>query len=809
MRLPLEWLQDYVDISDISVNELQSKLFSCGFEVEEVIEVGKDIKNVVVGEVITCEDIEGTHLHLCTVNCGKHGEFQICCGADNVKKGVKVPCALVGASVLSIGNDHKTVEGVMTIKAGKLRGYDSFGMLCSGAEIGVTEEMYKGASYDGLLILDSSLENGLDIKPIVGLDSVVFDIGVTANRPDCQSILGLAREVAAVLNKPLKMPNLTYKTEEVETKDKLLVEVLDSELCPRYVASYVYDIEIKESPNWLKKRLSLMGINSINNIVDITNFVLMEIGQPMHSFDYDYLKGNKIVVRRALNGEKITTLDDKEFELNDTCLVICDESTPQCLAGIMGGKSSCIDENTKAVAFESAMFKRDNIRRTSRALGKRSDSSSRFEKGTDAYLAKLGIERALALISELGAGKIAKNPIDVNSVSLEPQVLITQISKINGVLGIEVPTEVILDILNRLDFKAEINGDDIKITVPLYRDDVEDYPDIAEEIIRMYGYDNIVDTLLDDASITVGGLTKEQRDIDVAKNYLVSQGYLEAITYSFVSEKEYEIFGLDKDSDEYKFVKLLNPLGEDLSVMRTSLVPSISRIIVNNLNKKNLSGRIFEFAKKYKPKALPLTELLNEEMCIALGAFGDNEDFFTLKGVVNGLLEAIHATFKVDYRKCDKPFMHPTRSANIYFGNKEIGFIGELNPIVLEKLGTDKRVYVGEIYYHLINSMLNKKLLFKPFGKYPTVERDLALVCDRKVTHGEIERSIKKLSDKSLISIKLFDIYEGGKLLEEGKKSMAYHLVFSLLDRSLTQEEVEENIGKILQGLKKLGVELR
>ncbi len=809
MRLPLEWLQDYVDISDISVSDLQAKLFSCGFEVEEVIEVGKDIKNVVVGEVVTCEDIEGTHLHLCTVNCGKHGEFQICCGADNVKKGVKVPCALVGATVLSIANDHKTVEGVMTIKAGKLRGYDSFGMLCSGAEIGVTEEMYKGASYDGLLILDASLENGLDVKPIVGLDSVIFDIGVTANRPDCQSILGLAREVAAVLNKPLKMPNLTYKTEDVETNSKLSVEVLDDELCPRYVASYVYDIEVKESPEWLKKRLSLMGLNSINNVVDITNFVLMEIGQPMHSFDYNLFKGNKIIVRRAENGEKITTLDDKNFELNDSCLVICDESNPQCLAGIMGGKSSCIDENTKAVAFEAAMFKRDNIRKTSRALGKRSDSSSRFEKGTDAYLAKLGMERALALISELGVGKIAKNPIDINFASLEPQVLQTKISKINGVLGIDVPSDVILDILTRLEFKAEILGDDIKITVPLYRDDVEDYPDIAEEIIRMYGYDNIVDTLLDDASITVGGLTKEQRDIDTAKSYFVSQGFSEAITYSFVSEKEYDVFGLDKESDEYKFVKLLNPLGEDLSVMRTSLVPSMARIVVNNLNKKNLSGRIFEFAKKYKPKALPLTELPNEEMCISLGMFGENEDFFTIKGVVNGLFEQIHATFKVDYRKCDKPFMHPTRSANVYFGNKEIGFIGELHPVVAEKLGTDKRIYVGEIYYHLISAMLNKKVIFKPFGKYPTVERDLALVCDRMVTHGEIERSIKKLSDKSLVSVGLFDIYEGGKLLEEGKKSMAYHLVFSLLDRSLTQEEVEGNIGKILQGLNKQGIELR
>ena len=807
MKLPLQWLNDYVDISDISVNELQSKLFSCGFEVEEVIEVGKNIKNVVVGEVISCESIPDTHLHLCNVDCGKHGVFQICCGADNVKTGVKVPCAMVGATVYETSN-HNEVVGVMTIKAGKLRGYDSFGMLCSGLEIGVTEDMYKGASYDGLLILDNSFENGADVKPLVGLDDVIFDIGVTANRPDCQSILGLAREVSAVLNKPLKMPNLQFKTENVKTSSKLSVEVKDSELCPRYVASYVYDIKLEPSPLWMQKRLTLMGIKPINNIVDITNFVLMEIGQPMHSFDYDLLKGGKIVVRRAENGEKITTLDDKEFELNNSNLVICDETSPQCLAGIMGGKSSCIEPTTKAVAFESAMFKRDNIRKTSRTLGKRSDSSSRFEKGTDAYLAELGMQRALALISELDAGKIASDYLDVNSVSLENQVIETKISKINGVLGIEVPNNQIEDILTRLGFKVTINNDDIKIVVPLYRDDIEDYPDISEEIIRMYGYDNIVDTLLDKASITVGGLTKEQRDIDIAKNYLVSQGFNEAITYSFVSEKEFDTFLLDKNSEEYKYVKLLNPLGEDLSVMRTSLIPSMTRIMINNLNKKNLNGRIFEFAKKYNPKSLPLDTLPDERLCVSLGMFGDNENFFTLKGVVEGFLTAIHASFKVDFRCSKKPFMHPTRSADIFIGNKEIGFIGELNPIISEKCGTDKRLLVGEIYYHLISEMLNKKLQFKPFPKYPSVERDLALIMDKSIQHGEVVRAIKKLADKSLVSVELFDIYEGDRI-SENKKSMAYHLVFSLLERSLTQEEVDENINKILLGLKKNGIELR
>ena len=807
MKLPLYWLNDYVDISDISVEELKNKLFSCGFEVEEVIENGKDISGVVVGEVLTCEAIPDTHLHLCTVDCGKHGVFQICCGADNVKVGIKAPVALVGATVYAPGKDHVTIEGVMTIKAGKLRGYDSFGMLCAGGEIGVTEEMYKGASYDGLLILDGSLENGADIKPIVGLDEVIFDIGVTANRPDCHSILGLAREVSAVLNRPLKMPNLAYNTANINVLDKLSVEVEANDLCPRYVASYVENVKLAPSPSWMQKRLNSVGIRAINNIVDVTNFVLMEIGQPMHSFDYSLLKGNKLVIRRAKDGEKITTLDDKEFELNSNNLVICDEEVPQCIAGIMGGKSSAIDENTKSIVFESAMFKRDSIRRTSRALGKRSDSSSRFEKGTDPYIAKLGMMRALSLISELKIGDIASSVIDVNFADLTPKKITTKISKINKVLGINVPSNVINDILTRLEFEVEINGDDITAIIPPYRDDVEDYPDLSEEIIRMYGYDHIENTLLKDASITVGGLNKEQKDLNKAKNYLVSQGFSEAITYSFVSEKDFDVFGLDKESDDYKFIKILNPLGEDLSVMRTTVLPSLVKVMVTNLNKKNLSGRLFEFAKTYNPKSLPLTELPEERETLALGMFGD-EDFFTIKGVVEGLFETLGATFKVDFVKTKRSFMHPTKSAEIVLGNRSIGYIGELHPKVCEKLGVDKRLYVGEIFYNVVSKMLNRKLLFKPFPKFPSVERDLALVMDKTVTNGETLRLIKKFSDKTLTNVELFDIYEGAQL-ESGKKSMAYHLTFSNLERSLTLEEVDKYIENILKGLNLSGITLR
>ncbi|MBR6253118.1 MAG: phenylalanine--tRNA ligase subunit beta, partial [Clostridia bacterium] len=610
------------------------------------------------------------------------------------------------------------------------------------------------------------------------------------------------------LDKPLKMPDLSYETEDYDSIEKVNVEVLDPDLCPRYIAQYVKDIKIEESPEWIKKRLLSMGLRPINNIVDITNFVLLEIGQPMHSFDYQYLTGNKIVVRRATEDEKITTLDDMEFTLNTSNLVICDSEKPQCIAGVMGGKNSCITDETKEIVFESAMFKRDSIRKTSRALGKRSDSSSRFEKGTDAYLAELGMRRALSLIWQLKAGKIAKTFVDVNHEDMQPKVINTTFAKINRPLGIDVPKGEIIKILGKLNFGVDVDGENVKVTIPLYRDDIEDYPDLSEEVIRMYGYDNIIDTLLKDAEITVGGLTKEQKDLNSLKSYLVSEGFSEAITYSFISEKDYDNFKMDKDSDEYRFIRILNPLGEDISIMRTTLLPSMVKVIIHNLNKKNLSGRIFEVAKTYKPKALPLEEIPVQEDKLMLGMFGDGEDFFTIKGVVEGLLKHLRATFNVDFQKCDRPFMHPTRSAEVMFGRTSIGYIGELNPVISEKLGTDKRIYVGEIDYAKISSLLNRKLKYKAIPKFPSVERDLALVMDKTVPNGQVVRCIKKNSDSTLQSIELFDVYEGERILST-KKSMAYHLVFNNPERSLTMEEVDQNVGKILVALKKEGIELR
>ena len=445
MLAPLSWLKEYVDI-DVTPKELEEKLFSCGFEVEELIETGKDISKVVVGLVESCEPIPDTHLNLCKVNAGEHGTFQICCGADNVKAGGKYPLALVGATVYATAKDHKTIEGVMEIKAGKLRGYDSFGMLCSGTELGLTEDLYPGAGYNGLLVLPEDAPLGADVKPILDMTDWIFDIAITANRPDCQSIYGIAREVAAVLGKPLKPLALNY-TESGKTKDGFTVKVDATDICPRYIAHYVHDVEIKESPAWMKKRLALVGCNSISNMVDITNYIMKELGQPMHAFDYNYLEGNQIHVRRADDGEKITTLDEKEFTLNNANLVICDGVKPVALAGIMGGLNSEILDTTTEVILESAKFARDNIRKSSRALGQSSDASAMYSKGVYEYTTDLAMKRALHLIEELGCGKISSTHVEASTGnSIEPKEMKVSIARVNGVLGIKVPDEDIVRI---------------------------------------------------------------------------------------------------------------------------------------------------------------------------------------------------------------------------------------------------------------------------------------------------------------------------------------------------------------------------
>ena len=611
MKAPFSWLKDYVDI-DVSAQELAEKLFSCGFEVEELSYLGAKIDRVVVGEIkALTPHPDSDHMQICVVDCGEEygRELQIVTGAPNVYVGMKTPCALDGSTVVESNPAmlEKNPDGVKKIKKGKLRGVESFGMLCSGEELGINDDFYPGAEFNGLLDLEKDAPVGEDIKKIVGLDDWIFDISITANRPDCQCIVGIAREVAAVLKKPFKAPDFSY-AEKATSATPITVKVDAPDLCPRYVGHYVENVQGGVSPAWMRKRLALSGIRSISPIVDITNFVLLEMGQPMHAFDADDIGGNEIIVRRATAGEKIVTLDEKEFTLNPENLVICDGNKPVALAGIMGGLNSEIKETTKNVFFESAKFARDSVRKTSRALGQSSDSSSRFEKGVDAYTNALGMARALHLIEELGCGTVTDMRRDECAVSLQPRVMTASISKINALLGIVVPNEEISSILQRLNFKPVIDGDLLTVEIPGYRDDVDGYPDIAEEIIRMYGYDHIIPTFLEKASVTGGGLTIEQKQELHIKQVLCKQGFGEAYNYSFYSPKDFDLMKLPEDAAERNAVRILNPISEELSLMRTTLAASMINAVVRNQKKGNLSGRLFEIAKK----------LENEDITIAI-----------------------------------------------------------------------------------------------------------------------------------------------------------------------------------------------
>ncbi len=805
MLVPLSWLKEYVDI-DITPQELAQKLFSCGFEVEELTEVGGEISNVVTGLVEECEPIPETHLHVCRVNAGSHGTFQVCCGADNVRAGGKFPLALVGATVYMTAKDHKTVEGTMTIKKGKLRGYESEGMLCSGVELGVSENMYPGAGYNGLLVLPEDAEPGTDVKPLLGLDDWIFDVSITPNRPDCQSILGLAREVAAVLDRELKMPPLDFTETEVK-REGFSVTVDAPDLCPRYIGHYVYDVRIGESPLWMKRRLALVGQDAISNIVDITNYVSMEMGQPMHAFDCDYLEGNAIRVRRAEEGEKITTLDSQEYTLNPGNLVICDGVKPVAIAGIMGGLNSEIRETTKEVMFESAKFVRDNIRKTSRALGKRTDASAKYEKGVDEYATIHAMKRALHLIEELGCGKVSSTHVDVNTGnSVEPRELKVSIRRVNDVLGIEVPNEDILRIMKNLQFAPVINGDELVLQVPPYREDMEMYQDVAEEVIRMYGYEHVVPAFMPDAMVTMGGLNREQKKELRVKRILCSIGAYECIHYSFISPSDLELLRLPKDASERQAIRILNPINEELSLMRTTMAASMLNAVSRNQKKGNLSGRLFEVGKIFLPKELPLKEYPDERETLCIGIFGEQESFFTLKGMAETLAGEMFGHFS--YEPATRSFLHPYQTADILCEGEKVGYLGKVAYEVAEKLDLRTGAYLLELDLKKLFASYDKKETFTPLSRFPEEKRDLALVMGREVTCGQVEEVIKK-SCSHVGEIKLFDVYEGDQIPQD-KKSMAFTVQFIPGEEAFGAEDLERYVKKILKNLKnQLDIDLR
>lgn len=796
MIAPLSWLKEYVDI-DCTPQQLQDKLFSCGFEVEELNEVGADISGVVVGLVETCDPIPDTHLHVCSVNCGDKGTFQICCGADNVRAGKKFPAALVGATVYETNRERTETVGVATIKKGKLRGYESNGMLCSGLELGVSEDMFQGAGYDGLLELPDDAQPGTDVKPILGLDDWLFDIAITANRPDCQSIYGIAREVAAVLNKPIKEPALDYTETDYELpKWKVTIEA--PEYCQRYISHYVYDVKTAPSPAWMRRRLALVGVKSISNMVDITNYVMLELGQPMHAFDYSYLEGDEIIVRTAKEGETIHTLDDKDVVLSSSNLVICDGKKPVALAGIMGGVNSEILPTTQAVMFESAKFARDNIRRTARAHGKRTDASALYEKGTNEYTTVMAMKRALHLVQELHCGTISKTHMDANTGnSIDPRELKVSISRVNGVLGIQVPDSDIERILTNLNMQPVIDGDTLTLQIPGYREDMEGYQDVAEEVIRMYGYDHIKPTFLKTAEVTSGGLNARQAKELRLKQTLCGAGLFECMHYSFYSPSDLKMLRYPEDSVQMKAIRILNPISEELSLMRTTLAPSMINAVSRNQKAGILEGRLYEDARVFIPKELPLDDYPDERDHLMIALFGDKEDFFSLKGAVDLVADVFHVTFT--YEQGNEPFLHPYQTASVLLDGKKIGYLGKLAYDIADSKSLRTAAYLAELDLETLYAAEVATPVFKPIPEFPEVKRDIALVMDKTITCEQVTQAIQSVN-KYITKVELFDVYEGVPI-PPTKKSMAFTITFTPDKEELKAEDVDRYVEKILRKL--------
>ena len=802
MKVLYSWLKEYVDI-DLQPKELETKLFSVGFEVEGMEYLGENLDKVVVGQITSMEKYEGTHLQICHVNCGPMGEDHlILTGADNVFVGAKVPAALVGAK-LPCGLD---------IQPRKMVDMMSYGMLCSGEEMNLNKDWYPGADVNGIMILSEDAPLGMEMRDYLELDDYLFDISITANRPDCHSVIGIAKEIAAALKKPFKAPDMSY-VEDGTVNEAISVEVIDRETCPRYLGHYIYDVKYTESPLWMKRRLIAVGHNAINAMVDVTNYVLVEIGQPMHAFDLNDLEGSSIVVRRAEDGEKLTTLDEKERTLSNSNLVICDKVKAVGLAGVMGGLNSEIKETTTEVLFESAKFLRDSVRKTARGLGLQSDAASRFEKGIDEYTVECGMARALNLVQKLGIAKVSSSHFDVSGgASTEKRVINVETAKVNAVLGIEVPEEAMVEVLEALQFEVELKDGVLTLAIPRYRDDVATYQDIAEEVIREYGYDKVVPTFLDAAKVTSGGLNPYQAKELAVKNFLCSQGYYEIQTIAMTAKTEFDMFLIPEDAKERQVVELLNPITENLSIMRTLMAPAMVRVIENNIKNGHEEMRFFEMANVYLPKALPLTEAPEEKKVLCLGSCGAAEDFFTMKGSLEAFAFANDLTFT--YKRGNVPYLHPGRTADVYCQGQKIGHFGQLRYEVVDQMNiaggkkADTKIFITEIDYSLLADLFKKGIKYIPESGFTGNGRDISLLIGKEVECGTIVDAITAC-DELITKVTLFDLFESEKLGAD-KKSMAFNIKLASNKKDVTDAMTDEVIAKVLNALEtQFGAQMR
>ncbi len=796
MKISLNALKYYVDIN-VPVEELCERMTLAGFEIESIEKQGENLKNVVVGKIEKLTKHENSdHLQICQINIGKAEPVQIVTGAQNIHEGDYVPTAL----------DDSYLPNGAHIVAGKLRGVDSYGMLCSGEELGLSEADYEGASVYGIMILhEENPVPGTDMREVLGLDDYIIDFKITANRPDCNCFIGVAKEISVVLGTKLTLPEPKYKTTSENISDYISVDVKNYELCPRYIGRVVKNLRIKPSPDWMQKAITASGMRPINNIVDITNFVMLETGQPMHAFNYDELTGKKIIVRNAKDNESITTLDGNEYKLNSDMLVIADGEKPSCLAGIMGGKESEIEDDTKNLFLESAKFKRDNIRHTGRALGIRTEASGRFEKGIDIINTEYAMNRALELIDTLDAGDITEGVIDCNNGLPEDKILKVKSDDILALLGVQIPENTMVDILNKLGLLTTAENGVLTVSVPSIRDDIEGRADLAEEVMRIYGYDHIVSTPMI-GEVVRGRKLPERIKTDSIKKLLCGLGAYEIATYSFISSNALDTLNLSDDDERRNTIKLLNPLGDEYSCLRTQLTTSMLTVLSTNINRKIESGRFFEISKRFIPKSLPLTEQPDELPTMSVGIYGKDEDFFTLKGIIEELMSLMGA--HTQYERSFEPYLHPGRQALVKANNIPACVFGEVHPSVASDYGIDTRVYVAEIKLDVLLDINKRKTVFKPLPKFPAVERDFAFLCDKDITVGMLEQAITKGAGRLLERIELFDIYEGSQI-PEGKKSVAFSVHLRSADATLTDEQIETATKNIIDKLEKVGAQLR
>lgn len=805
MNTSLSWIKAYVPDLDVTAQEYTDAMTLSGSKVESYEQLDADLDKIVIGQIEKIEKHpDADKLVICQVNVGTGENIQIVTGAPNVKEGQKVPVVLDGGRVAG-GHDGKKTPGGVKIKKGKLRGVPSNGMLCSIEELGSTREMYPEAPENGIYIFDDDAVVGESAIHALGLDDTVVEYEITSNRVDCFGILGIAREAAATFDKKFCPPVVTETGNNENAADYIKVNVHDTDLCPRYCARVVKNIKIAPSPKWMQRRLASQGIRPINNIVDITNYVMEEYGQPMHAYDLDTIAGKEINVRCATKGEKFVTLDGQERTMDDSVLMICDGEKAIGIAGIMGGENSMITDDVKTMLFEAACFDGTNIRLSSKKIGLRTDASGKFEKGLDPNNAIDAINRACQLIEELGAGEVVGGVVDVYGKVKEGRRIPFDADKVNKLLGTDIEKETMIGYFKKIDLDYDYEKDEV--IVPSWRQDLERLADMAEEVARFYGYANIP-TTLPSGEATAGKKSFKMRVEDVAREVAEFCGFSQGMTYSFESPKVFDKLLLPEDSELRKTVVISNPLGEDFSIMRTTSLNGMLTSLSTNYNRRNKDVRLYELGNIYLPKQVPVTELPEERMQFTLGMYGEG-DFFTMKGVVEEFLDRAGLHGKETYDpNAGKTFLHPGRQANIVYDGKVIGYLGEVHPTVAENYAIKDRVYVAVIDMPYIVEMASFDRKYEGIANFPAVTRDISMVMKKEIMVGDIEKVFDEKGGKYLESYKLFDIYEGAQI-RAGFKSVAYSLTFRAKDKTLEENDYAPAMNKILKALEEMGIELR